>query len=228
MVVNFFWSGDDWTFLHNLTIKSHIKVGHEVVIWLHGGVPKSKWWSSTGINIKDADEVVDISSFMKKGGNFKTASSLWRFTFLYEYGGWYADTDAVAIRHWPNCDWVLCSGDKGMISTGILKVPQKDPMFLDMIDNLKFDWGNVKVFNTSYKKFKNNNTPTHESHLFFPYTWTEWDKILQPTGTIPTKNVFSFHLYHTMFEREEMIDNIDEWCIRNPNTILGFLNKWVS
>ncbi len=174
--INFFWSGDNWTYLHNLTIKSHLKVGHNVVIWLHGDEPNSVYWDNKGIDVYDADNIVSITDFMKKGGNFKTASSLWRFTFLFEYGGWYSDTDAIAVSPWhEDEDWILASGDDGLLSTGIMKVPAKELMFLDMLDNLKYTWGNVKIFNDSYTKYKGNNNPTCDNYDYFPFKWNKWE-----------------------------------------------------
>lgn len=223
--INFFWSGDNWTYLHDMTIKSHIKVGHKVVIWLHGAEPKSKWWDVNGIELREADDIISITNFMKRGGNFKTASSLWRFTFLHKYGGWYSDTDAVAVKRWPDQKWVITNDDKGLIPTGVLKVPPGEDMFLDMIQNLKYDWGNVQVFTRSYRKFKRSGNPTIVSRLFFPFEWTEWEELLQePSGQY--MDIYSVHLYHTMFERAGMIDTIDQWCKDNPKTLLGKLDGW--
>ena len=226
MKVNFFWSGDNFTYLHKLTILSHIKVGHEVIIWLHGDIPKSKYWITENVEIKNADEIIDITHFMKNGGNFKTASSLWRFSFLHRYGGWYSDTDAIATCTWPNDKWVICSANGELLSTGILKVPSNENMFLDMINNLKYEWGNVKIFNDSYQKYKGNIKPTHNSKDFFPFKWNEWKYLLNEKNYIEMPK-YSIHLYHTMFERANMIDNIELWCDNNPETILGSLKKWI-
>jgi hypothetical protein len=218
--INFFWSGNDWSYLHYLTIKSHLKVNHNVIIWLHGKQPNSKYWFTKNITVNNADDIVNITDFIKKGGNFKTASSLWRFIFLYKYGGWYADTDAVALKTWPNDEWVLCSGNRKLISTGILKVPAKESMFNEMINHLELEWGNVHVFN----KF-NHHSITHDSYNFFPFEWNEWE-ILFDNKEIP--DCYSVHLYHTMFERKGIINNIESIIKQNPNTMIWKLNKWIN
>lgn len=209
--INFFWSGDKWSYLHDLTIKSHIKVGHMPIIWLHGDIPKSKYWDNDVYvrsgRIRDACFIVNIDSFMKRGGNFKTASSMWRFIFLYKQGGWYADTDALAIKTWPSQQWVVCGEKPDMLSTGVIKSPWRQQMYINMLSDLKLDWGNVKVFNKHYFKRFQNVRETIDSKLFYPYKWNDWEVML---SDIEIPDVYSIHLYHTMFERSGMIDNIEE------------------
>ena len=211
ITVNFFWSGDSFTFLHHLTILSHIKVGHKIVIWLHGDEPNSLYWITDNFAIRtngklivrNADDIINISEFMNKGGNFKTASSLWRFTFLYEYGGWYSDMDAIAIKNWGGItnEWMLCRSEDGFISTGVLKVPKKRQIFLKCIDNIKYKWGNVNLFNKIYDEI-DLSVEVLDSKYFYPYQWTEWDKALHNN---PIPDCYSVHLYHTMYERYERI-----------------------
>lgn len=230
--INFFWSGDGWTYLHDLTIKSHIVVGHKPRIWLHGNLPKSKYWNydvykKYGV-INNADDIVNVRSFIEKGGNWKTASSLWRFLFLYEHGGWYADTDAVAIKEWPKDKWVLCKNYKEMLSTGVLKVPSGRKMFLGMIEDLQFNWGNVKVFNHHYQLRYGNTNETIDGKLFFPFTWEEWKVLINANYDNKILDGFSIHLYHTMFERAKMIDNIEILAKNKKDTLLGKIHKWVN
>ena len=65
MKANFFWMGDDFQFLNRLAIISHVIVGHEVVVWLSGKTPSSKYWINDipGVDIKDADDVVCVNTF---------------------------------------------------------------------------------------------------------------------------------------------------------------------
>jgi len=164
---------------------------------------------------------------MKSGGNFRTASSLWRFKFLYEYGGYYSDCDAVAMKHWPsNKEWVLCSGDKGMISTGVIKTPPKEEMFLDMMSDIQLEWGNIPVFNQHYKIYKGNNDPNYKTRNFYPFLWKRWFILLEDLP-IP-KYVYSVHLFNTMFDRNNKIKYIENWIRRNPNTMLGRLDAWIN
>jgi hypothetical protein len=182
MNINFFWSGDNFDYLNYLTIKSHINIGHNVKIHLYGRIPKSEYFKRIEgyVDIENANHIINISNFLRNGGNFRTASSLWRFLFLYKYGGWYSDCDAIALKPWPNdTEWVLCSGDKGLISTGVIKAPAREKMFIEMSKNMKTKWGNVHIFNHYYRKYKGNNDPNYETKLFYPYSWKQWDTLLK-------------------------------------------------
>jgi len=218
-IINFFWSGDDWTFLHDLTIKSHILVGHKPVIWLHGRWPNSKYWCSELYGkTENADDIIDITKFMREGGNFKTASSLWRFSFLYRYGGWYSDTDAIAIKEWPDQEWVVCGEEPGKLSTGVIRIPKRQGMFLDMIPDIKLDWGNVEVFNNHYLLRMGNTEETIYSKLFYPLEWGEWRYLL---SIMDIPEVYSVHLFHTMFEKNDIIKDIEGLLKRNPEIMLA-------
>lgn len=221
--VNFFWRGDNFSYLHRLTILSHIAVGHECVMWLSGDTPNSKHWiGDLHVTIKDADAIVDVTKFIEEGGNMKTASDLWSFTFLYKHGGIYADTDAVAIKPWPNDPWIAVSCNKGHpkeeLSIGVMAAPAGCELFTACINDIKHSWGNVTLFADKYKEFFGHTKSTHNDRHFYPFPWTEWSKLLLSTD-IP--DVYSIHLYHTMLERNGHVhDNKTDYP---KNSLLGKL-----
>ena len=222
MRVNFFWRGDAFSYLNRLCILSHIKVGHRPIMWLSGKRPESQYWIDDlwEVTIKDADSIIDVSSFLERGGNFKTASSLWRFKFLYDHGGLYCDTDAVAIKHFPDDDWIISSSvPKENLSTGVIKCPPAQEVFLDCIENLKLEWGNVVVFTDCYRKRYGNTDCTHDHKLFYPFSWRGWNCLFQDSE-IP--DVYSVHLYHTMLERADLVLDKDQY---GQNTLLGKIIK---
>jgi len=227
--INFFWSGDNFDYICYMCITSHIRVGHIVNIWLYGNTPSSSYWGMldfNSINIYDASDVFDISNFMKnKDANFRTASAMWRFHFLYEYGGWYSDTDAFAIKQWPTDKWVLCSGetDEELLSIGILKTPPKQQMFLDMIDNIKHKWGNVKVFNKYFRKYHKYSIKPYPSFDFYPFSWKDWEIML---SSISVPECYSVHLYNTMIQRN--IGDIKKFIDERPESLIGRLNTLIS
>jgi len=237
MKVNFFWKGDNFDGFNMMCIKSHIKVGHEVIIWLSGNEPNSWEWSNiipkyNNITIKNADTIFDVSKFIEDGGNLQTASDLWRFHFLYEYGGWYCDTDAYAIQHFPKSkDWIICSAEKdnSMLSIGVIKAPAKNPIFLECIKNIKHKWGNVKVFSEAYKNFYSNTNPTVINSEYYPWTWDKWDDIYKPTtieSLIINNNTKSIHLYHTMLKRNNVkFETVRFPCILNEMILWSSINE---
>jgi hypothetical protein len=206
--INFFWKGenfDGWTYL---CIKSHIKVGHTVIIWLSGKEPLNKWWKliKNDIIIKNADDIININYILNLGGNFQTASALWRFTFLYEHGGWYCDTDAYALKKFPITEnWIVSSAevDRLILSIGVIHAPKNNTIFKKCMDNIKIKWGNVKVFDKFFKERYGTWTPSINSYEYYPWTWKEWDNLYKDIKLedLIKKNVKSIHLYHTMLKR---------------------------
>lgn len=245
---NFFWSGQNFRFLEYIVIKSHISVGHEVSIWLHGDRPNNEYWKmlEPNVTIKDADVIFNTSDFISKGGTLRTASDLWRFNYLYQNGGLYCDTDAFALKAFPDTEWIVCSAETipGTLSIGVLKAPPNHPMFLDCISLIKNYWGNVLVFSQVYKQYFGNAKPTHKNELFYPYKWNEYKKLFKRT-TIPLE-AFSIHFYSNVLENQLRnpktyydkyffimhklnSTNINiEWCEKHPATLLGKLWKSLS
>lgn len=218
MEVNFFWKGNNFSYLNRLCVLSHISVGHKPIMWLSGDTPKSKYWINDlpAVEIRNADSIVDVTEFIETGGNFKTASSLWRFTFLFQFGGLYCDTDAMAIKKFPDDDWIISSSvPKENLSTGVIKAPPGEIVFHNCISKLKKKWGNVVVFTDEYRKVFGNTDCTHDHKLFYPFSWRDW-KQLFIQQEIP--DVYSVHLYHTMIENSNLVMDKESY---NPSTLLG-------
>ena len=244
---NFFWSGPNFNFLEFIVLTSHLKVGHTVTVWLHGKSPNNKYWEmiEPRIIIKDADSIFNTSKFITNGGNFRTAADLWRFNFLYKYGGLYCDTDAFALREFPDDEWIVCSAETipEMLSIGVLKAPPNHPMFIDCMNLTKNNWGNIQVFSSVYKKYFGHTNPTHKNELFYPYKWEDFMKLIRKVD-IPM-NAYSVHFYSNALEhylpnprsfflrhfpltqRLCIRDLNEEWCENHPATLLGKLWKWL-
>lgn len=222
MEVNFFWKGDNFSYLNRLCVLSHIKVGHKAVMWLSGHTPKSSYWIADlpEVEIRNADSIVDVTEFLETGGNFKTASSLWRFTFLYEFGGLYCDTDAMAIKKFPEDEWIISSSvPKENLSTGVIKAPPGQEVFRNCLSKLKKEWGNVVVFTDEYRKVFGNTDCSHDYKLFYPFSWRDWQELFKKKE-IP--DVYSVHLYHTMIENANLVMDKSDY---NLETMLGKMIK---
>jgi hypothetical protein len=231
LISNFFWYGDNFSFLNNIVIKSHIKVDHHPKIWVSGKIPSNKYWKDieSKITIIDITKDFDVKEFLTFGGNLRIASDLWRFHFLYACGGFYSDMDNFMIKHIPNDRWVVCSAENELLNIGFIKCPPKSPVFLKCIKNLKIQWGGVQTFTDTYREVFGNIKPTHESKLFYPY---HWKNALQLFEDVKLSNdIFSIHFYQGKLEHSlgEDLNLINEkWCEKNPNTLLGKLWKSVN
>lgn len=208
MECNFFWKGTGFSFINYITVLSHIKVGHTPVIWISGKVNNPylfKLKDNKSVIVKNADDIVKVDEFLHRGGNLRTASAFWRFTFLYKFGGLYCDVDAYALKHFPNDDWIIAGGGiDDIIFNGVIKAPAQCEVFTECIKNIKYDWGNVEVFADAYKNHF-GQVPHHYDKLFYPYPWQDHDKLFQEVD-IP-KECYSIHLWGKMIEdRGQTID----------------------
>jgi len=220
---NFFWRGDDFQFLNRLTILSHLIVGHKVKIWLSGSEPKSKYWIDDikDIQIENADDIADIDTFLKlPRANVRTAASLFRFKYLYKFGGLYCDTDMVALKKFPDNEWIIVSYDDNVIAIGIIKAPKEHPLFVDCIKKIQARWGNVYIF-TKYCG-KHRLKKTHPNNYFYPKSVLNKGKGLLKNTEIP--NSYSIHLYFNGASNK----NIDHNTIKKyPDSLLAKLQKKV-
>jgi hypothetical protein len=192
-------------------------------MWLAGKKPNSQYWIDdlSEVSIKNADYILDVTSFIESGGNLKTASDLWSFSYLYQQGGLYCDTDAIAVKHFPEDEWILCSTNKSdpleKLVIGVMKAPRGSEVYLNCINKIQSDWGNVTLFGDEYEKVFGHTDSTHEDKLFYPYSWQQWDTLFK---NIEIPDVYSIHLYHTMLEQNAMVRDKDFY---DKNTLIGKL-----
>lgn len=224
MNINFFWTGDNFTFINRISVLSNIFIeNHKPIMWLHGETPKSKYWiADKEIEIRDAREILDITPFLKNGGNYRTASDLWSFKFLYDTGEYYTDTDMFSLNNWPEENKVLASAnEEGHLAISVMKLPPKQEFLLECIEKIKYDWGNVALFTDIYRKHFGEIKNTHDNWKFFPYSWRNWKNVFK--NTLLHKDTYGVHLYGFMFERNKI--KIDE-NYNDENSLLYKLIKF--
>jgi len=227
--VNFFWMGDDFQFLNRLTILSHLNVGHKVAVWLHGNPPNSKYWISDipEIIVRDANKIINVNRFLGKIARglkkkrYRVVSALWRFTFLFKFGGLYCDTDAIAIKEFPHQEWIIASDREDYFSIGVIKCPARHAALNYCMRNWSAKWGNVWVFTDAMRIY--NLGLTNPIEAFYPITCLQHNvynnryktSIMLRAGEIPDS--YSIHYYGNRTQGlnidQEMIDKYPESVI---------------
>jgi len=194
--INFFWGGDNFQFLNRLAIASHLLVGHEVIIWLNGKRPNSIYWVDDIVqNIKDANESVNLNKFsttlnkLNKGMYnlnknrykpiHKVLSSPWRFEFLFKYGGIYCDVDGIALKKFPEQDWIIAtdSNKAGVYTCGFMKAPARQRLFKTALKFWMSRPNPMAAFSRAVKLHKLNLTNQRKD--FFPFTSSEHSSYLK-------------------------------------------------
>jgi hypothetical protein len=232
MNVNFFWSGDDFQFLNRLSILSHLNVGHHPIVWLYGLTPNSEYWIDDipEIEIRNAQTICSIDGFIKQckcspDKAIRLASDYWRFNFLYEYGGLYCDTDAIALKPFPETDIFVSDDNNTNIAIGVINISPKSDLMKYCIDNVKPEWINVKMFTDGCKLF--NIVQTHDWKVFYPWAWNDnfnlknefrllWEEVIPDS--------ISIHIFTTNISKLNFTHNL---VINYPNSILFKLSKTI-
>src|SRR5689334_11956808 len=128
--VNMLWWGP-MTSMERLSVASFLAHGHEVRVWSYAatipGLP-------AGATLADAREIVPEASVFYDDayGSLAPWASLFRLKLLLARGGWWADTDAVAVapfdfpaEHVFATEWL---GGRPYLTDCVLKAPAGSPI----------------------------------------------------------------------------------------------------
>lgn len=231
MKVNFYWSGQKWSFVNRLTIASHIRVGHEVVVWVNR-IPNSDnlyWIDDLPLKINKAKNYVNTRDMLKNGWNLRTISTIFQYKFMLKTGEYTADCDAIALKHWPDVPMVLCPELNSKVnlvsSVGVLRVPKDHEVLKCAIEKARKDWGNVKIFSMCCRRFKLKST--YPSKYFYPVTCKKGEASKTLLEKVDIPNAFSYHVFtnnkfskkvnHEVVERksDSLIYKISKWAFGN-------------
>ena len=226
MKVNFYWSGKNWEFINRLTIMSHIRVGHEVIMWVNEKSDNEYWIDDLPVQIFDAGKHVNTKRMLKVGWNTRTISTIFQYSIMYETGEYTADCDALALKHWPDVPLVLCPEGKNLISSvGVLRVPKKHAVLVCANRMANRKWGNVKIFSRCCRKFRLGST--YETDQFYPVTYRKGQayKSLLMDSEIPES--YSYHIFNGPYHKN--IKKIDHNLLKKKkykDSLLKKLSDW--
>lgn len=106
-VAQFLWVGPGLSKLESLCLRSFVNVGYEVHLYTYGNLDRVP----EGVSIKDANEIIaeDDPFFgpITCGGKYANFSDRFRYHLLLQKGGWWFDTDHVALKLLPEPDDLL-------------------------------------------------------------------------------------------------------------------------
>lgn len=98
--VHSLWIGNSLSTMEILSLRSHIKVGHDVTLWTYGDVANVP----SGVHVRDGREILPESDVFayeagEGKGSYSACSNLFRYKLLSEAAGvWWSDTDVVALK----------------------------------------------------------------------------------------------------------------------------------
>jgi hypothetical protein len=240
MNINFYWSGNDFQFLNNLVIKSHIIVGHKPVIWLQGNTPESPYWIGglPEVEIRNADDIWESVGYLKEGVDVRTTSDLWSYHMMKQTGEYYSDTDAFALLPWPDQEILLATYDPQVINVGVMRLPKNHPVLDCCIKTHKKSWGNVWLFTKCVRDHGlDYNVPIE---AFYPvHCGNNSSKVMGCRGKLfdnynEIKEKFFkntiIHSYH-YWSNKVSIEGCDHTWLDKPElqgSLFVWLNNWIN
>lgn len=98
--IHCFWSGAPLGPMSYLSLQSMVRLGHPVTLYTYDSIGEMQARVPTGVVLVDAESVVPrtIYNHAVATSEIRYFSDIFRYAALYEYGGWWLDTDIVLVK----------------------------------------------------------------------------------------------------------------------------------
>lgn len=212
-IINSLWIGDSLSTMEKLSISSHLKQGHEYHLWVYDDleVPEGTVLRYAG-DILGEESVFCYSGDKEDGGGSVSAfSNLFRYKLLKEQGGWWCDTDVVALKPFDFDDRFVFASENleegGLFpTTCVIKVPQAS-LVMNLCHGKALQanretvkWGTIgpKLLAESVRAC---GLEEHvlSPNTFCPTNWWDVNKFFGPLD-VPEES-YAVHLWHEMWRR---------------------------
>jgi hypothetical protein len=115
------WVGSNLSTLERICARSWIHHGHRLEIFAYdeiGNIPD-------GVVLKDANAIVPEKDVFLWRGSYAIFADLFRWTLLYEHGGYWVDMDMLCLKPFDFEDGILFGCENiNAASIGVLKLPK--------------------------------------------------------------------------------------------------------
>jgi len=205
--INSLWWGPFST-MEKLCMNSYLRNGHPFLLWYYYerpvGVP-------AGVQLCNGEEIMpapDWTEFV----TFAHFADLFRYSLLYQRGGWWVDMDTVCLRSFEGWPHIVIpeqeDRDGGFaVNNAYLRIPIKSELAKWLADKSellwrakkdKLEWDVIgpRLCLQAVAKFSLGYQPYN---LYNPIPWWKYSIVLEPDGVIPA-NAFAIHLWHAMWK----------------------------
>jgi hypothetical protein len=234
MDFNTLWIGDSLTTLESMALTSHLNQGHRINLWSYNEVKNVP----AGVYLKNAREIMpesDVFAYQtgKGAGSYSACSNVFRYKLLFERGGWWVDTDMVALKPFAfESEFVFASeatlNKTSVLATCTIKAPaQSEIMRYCMEESQKANRTTLKwsaigptLMQAAVKKFSMQEF-VMPSNTFCPVDWfaAEIDPVISKPPDL--SNSYGVHLWHEMWRRK----GIDKDGSYDPNCLYEKLKR---
>jgi mannosyltransferase OCH1-like enzyme len=211
-VIQSLWIGKELTTMEVLCIQSYLQNGHPFHLYIYDDVKNIP----SGTTIKNAGEIIPQADiYADQWNGFVNFSNRFRYTLLYQKGGWWVDMDTVCLKPFTFTDDYVFSSEavpvyrRIAVNTTYIKAKAGNRLFrdcLDFIDNRKYEhlhWGEHGVNLISRMIFLNNLQPFIKTPDFFcPVSAFELKSLIEPGDMKLISQSYAVHWWHELWRRK--------------------------
>jgi hypothetical protein len=245
------WIGKELSPVELLCINSYLQNGHVFELYVYdrvGNIPQ-------GVVLKDAQQIIPKSEVFsitlgKHKNTFSMFSNYFRYTLLYELGGWWSDLDIVCLKHYDFKQEYVFSRErtrdqKETVGSGIFKCPKSSrvmqycrkssqEMFLKKEDLF---WGKAgPILLNDAVSFYNLRDYSVPPDYFSPLGYFEIYKIFSEIKLSDTS--YSLHVYNSSwmvqkyprygFFKKHSLFEVLKQRYGVKNNLLGFIRELIN
>lgn len=211
--INGLWIGTKLSTMEILSIKSHMAQNHSYHLWCYQK-PEN---TPQGVIIEDASQILppeDVFCYQVGPGTGSPSafSNLFRYKFLHEIGGWWADTDVIALKTFSFSSDIVFASERNKEggfapATCVIKLPKGHPISNDCYksafnkDRAKLRWGEIgpNLLKEMICKHQLDEFVLSPD-IFCPIDWFDFSHLLNESMEWPIES-YSIHLWHEMWRR---------------------------
>jgi len=214
-IVKSLWIGKELSALERLSMTSFIKNDHEYHLYVYNDIRNIP----DEVVLKDANHIIPENQIFTGAGphgikGFLGAfSDFFRHKILYEYGGWWVDTDVVCIKPFDFTDIYVYSSEHTPVggqeaTTAVIKLPRKSKeaeycwnYCASIKDVSKIQFLNVgpHLVRKSIERYENQRYIKNWK-TFMPVHWWEIYKFIIPNDDFQlTDDVYALHFWNEIW-----------------------------
>ena len=203
------WIGPRLSTMERLSITSFLRNGHEYHLYVYDDLSNIP----AGTVVKDANEILPASRIFKykQRPSYAGFANHFRYELLFQFGGWWADTDVICLRPFDFSDeYVLASevaGDQILANNGIMKVPAGSQIIDHAVqvcetkDPQQLFWGETGPHLLTELVAKFGLSQYQRSYsVFCPII--DWRKLIEPYVAAVPSDAYAIHLWNSFWQFE--------------------------
>jgi len=218
------WIGKELNKLSKLAITSWLRLGYKVNLYInqnfHLPLDLKNFELNGQLNFCLANDILNT----KKIKDILPFSDLWRYTYLYNFGGTWIDADMVLLKELPDDKIIISSEhtfqsgaykskESKICNIGVLRIPKGCSILKSIIDKINNKGLNNTEFCDNMKTFRTIiNKSYYKSFVVFP-------ELYCPLPWWTCKEMYYSDKYTTKYAVKH---NTNDWIINNS---IG-LNMW--